>query len=354
MIFRVIFILAGLLAVAAPAWAVKIADVTRIGGQRTNVLTGMGLVYGLKGSGDGGDFLPAIKPLATMLGKFANPATIRDLQDVKNVALVSITATVSSNGVRDGDRLDVFVTSIGGASSLRGGRLFVTPLTGPVPGSGIYALAEGPIVIEDPSTPTVGRVVGGAVMETDLPARMIEGGRFTLVIEDPSASWTTASTIAKIINDAEGTGGESLAVAIDPKNVLVMIPPSEVERPDSFISRVQRLPLPMLPSEARVTINDRTGTMIVSGDVEISPVVISHKGLTITTIAPTPVPTPQAPVITTQEVVSLDPARLGGAKLQDLVSALDQLKVPAEDRIAIVKELHKIGKLHAKLIVEGQ
>ncbi|MCS7033962.1 MAG: flagellar basal body P-ring protein FlgI [Phycisphaerae bacterium] len=338
---------------AAPAHAVKIADITRIGGQRTNLLTGLGLVYGLKGTGDGGDFQPAIKPLATMLSKFSNPATVRELQEVNNVALVSITATVPSNGVRDGDRIDVYVTSIGAASSLRGGRLFVTPLTGPIPGSGIFALAEGPIVIEDPATPTVGRIVGGAVMETDLPAKYVENGRFTLIVEDPSASWTTASTIARIINDAEDAGGEPLAVAIDPKNIVVNIPEMERDRPDSFISRIQRLPVPMLPSEARVTINDRTGTMIVTGDVEISPCVISHKGLTITTITPQPVGTPQQPLVTESTVVSLDTTASGGAKLQDLVNALDQLKVPAEDRIAIVKELHKIGKLHAKLIVEG-
>jgi flagellar P-ring protein precursor FlgI len=350
---RLAVFIAILLTVAAPAAAVKIADITRIGGQRTNILTGLGLVYGLKGTGDGGDFQPAIKPLATMLGKFSNPATVRELKDVDNVALVSLTATVPGNGVRDGDHIDVYITSIGAASSLRGGRLFVTPLTGPIPGGGIFALAEGPVVIEDPATPTVGRIVGGAVMEADLPAKYIENGQFTLIIEDPSASWTIASTIAKIINDAEATSGEMLAEAIDPKNVVVTIPAIERERPDSFISRVQRLPLPLLPTEARVTINDRTGTMIVSGDVEISPVVISHKGLTITTITPAPVGTPQRPVVNTRDVIAMDTTAEGGAKLQDLVNALDQLKVPSEDRIAIVKELHRIGKLHAKLIIEG-
>jgi flagellar P-ring protein precursor FlgI len=108
----------------------------------------------------------------------------------------------------------------------------------------------------------------------------------------------------------------------------------------------------MLPTEARVTINDRTGTLIMTGDVEISPVVISHKGLTITTINPQPIPTPRNPVIDTKDVVALDTTNQGGGKLQDLVNALDQLRVPAEDRIAIVKELYKTGKLHAKLIEE--
>src|SRR5438477_1027106 len=157
-------------------FAVKVADVTRLGGQRTNALTGLVLVYGLKGTGDGGDFLPAIKPLASMLGKFADPATVLELQKVQNVALVSITATIPGNGVRDGDKIDLFVTSIGAATSLKGGRLFVTPMQGPLPGSGIFALAQGPVTLEDPSTPTVAKVSGGAVMEADLPAHYIDNG----------------------------------------------------------------------------------------------------------------------------------------------------------------------------------
>src|SRR5881227_2698931 len=124
----VTLILLATLLLGRSASAVKIADITRIGGQRTNVLTGLGLVYGLKGTGDGGDFLPAIKPLASMLGKFSDPATVQELSKVGNVALVSITATVPSNGVRNGDKLDVYVTSIGSAASLKNGRLFVTPL----------------------------------------------------------------------------------------------------------------------------------------------------------------------------------------------------------------------------------
>jgi flagellar P-ring protein precursor FlgI len=226
------------------------------------------------------------------------------------------------------------------------------PNGNPTPDGLPWALAQGPLVIEDPSTPTVARVPGGAVMEADLPAKYIEGGRFTLVLEDPSASWTTASTIAKIINDAEGNGAEALAVAVDPKNVVVTIPEIERQRPDSFISRVQRLPVPILPTEARVQINERTGTMVITGDVEISPVVISHKGLTISTITPPPVGTPRAPVITSKEVIAVDTTNTGGAKLQDLVDMLDRIKVPAEDRIVIVKELYKTGKLHAKVVFE--
>jgi flagellar P-ring protein precursor FlgI len=339
---------------AAPraALAVKVADVTRIGGTRTNILTGMGLVVGLKGTGDGGDFLPAIRPLAATLAKFNNQANLSELGNAKNVAVVMLTATVPANGVRAGDKLDVYVTSIGAAQSLKNGRLFVTPMQGPLPDKPmLLALSSGPIDPEDPSTPTVGVIKGGCVMEVDLLPRMIDqGGRFTLVIEEPSASWTMASNIAKVINDSED--GQVWAVAVDPKNVVVTIPPSERDRPDSFISRVQRLPVPLVAAEARVQLNSRTGTIVITGDVEISPVVISHKGLTITTVKPEPQPTPARPVVEQRDFVAIDPQNSGGAKLQDLLKALDQLKVPAADRIAIVRELHKTGKLHAKLIEE--
>jgi flagellar P-ring protein precursor FlgI len=349
---KLIAILLAFLLTASSARAVKVADITRISGQRSNILTGLGLIYGLKGTGDGGQFLPAIRPLAAMLGKLSNPANAAELGNVQNVALVSITATVPQNGVRDGDQLDIYVTSLGAATSLRGGRLFVTPLTGPMGGNDIYALAQGPIILEDPATPTVGVVKAGAVMEADLPAKYVENGKFTLILEDPSASWTMASTIAKAINEGESTNGEEIAIAIDPKNVEVTIPTIERNRPDSFISRVQRLPVALLPTEARVQINERTGTMIITGDVEISPVVITHHGLSISTVNPEPIPSPRSPVISNKDVIAVDTNNAGGAKLQDLVAALDRIKVSAEDRITIIKELYKTGKLHAKLIVE--
>lgn len=334
------------------AAATKIADITRIDGQRTNTIIGLGLVIGLKGTGDGGEFQPAIKPLAQMLGLFNDPASVTELNKVGNVALVSISATIPANGVRDGDKIDVYVSSIGKASSLKNGRLFTTPLKGPDPKSKeIYALASGPLTIEDPSNPVVGKIVGGCVMEQTLRAELVNNGRFILIIEDPSASWATASTIAKVINEyAEGESG-AMAIAVDPKNVVVTLPSIEVARPDSFIARIQSLPLPDISMEARVTINEKTGSLIFTGDVEISPVVIIHKGLTITVVPTNPGrPAPQLPTV--REAIPLDTSNSGGAKLQDLVNTLDQLKVPAEDRIEIVKQLHKTGKLHAKLITE--
>jgi flagellar P-ring protein FlgI len=344
------------LLVSAPAGAVKIADITRIGGERTNVLTGLGLVYGLKGTGDGGSFTPAIAPLRSMLAKFGDPVTVQQLNNAANVAVVMVTATVPGAGARDGDHLDVHLSSVGAAASLRGGRLFVTPMQGPLPGGPLLALAEGPVTIEDPSTPTVGVIraaAGGAVMEADLPARVIDSsGRFSLILDEYSASWGTASRIAKIINDSEAVNGETLASAIDGKNIIVSIPPNERDHPDSFIGRIQQLPVQMIATKARVTINQKTETIIMTGDVEISPVVISHNGLSISTIAPIPQPSPRNPIVTDHDAIAISTNGDSGGNLQDLVAAMEQLKVPAQDRIEIIEELYKTGKLHAELIEE--
>ncbi len=350
---RTIGIILAMLLMAAPAYGVKIADITRLDGQRTNTLLGYGLVMGLKGTGDSGDYGPAIRPVAEMLSKLGNKTDVRELTSVKNVALVMVTASIP-NGVRDGDKLDVIVASIGTASSLKGGQLFLTPLQGPVPGSGIFGMAEGPVTIEDTTTPTLGKVKGGLTMEADLPSPVIDDqGQITLILDEPAASWTMASTIAKIINDAEGTG-ETLAVAANAKNGVVQIPENERRNPASFISRVQQLPVRILDTEARVLINEKSKTIIITGDVEISPVVISCRGLTITTTTPPPIPTPRAPVTTEKTAVGLDTTRQGGARLQELVDALDMIKVTPEDRIAIIRELHKSGKLHAKLVEESR
>lgn len=357
MTFRAIpFLLAVLSALAMvnftarTADATRVGDITRLSNDRTNKLQGLGLVIGLKGTGDGGDYQPAIRPLAETLAKFSNAASVAELSKVKNVALVQIEAEIPVNA-RAGDKFDVKVASMGSASSLKGGRLFICPMMGPIPTGEVFALASGPVVLEDPSTPTTGIVRNGGQMETDIPVEMIDpGGRFTLVIDGPSASWATASMIATVINGEED--GSTWAVAIDPKNVVVTIPPSQREAPDIFIARVQGMPMPRVPVEARVTINDRTGTMILTGDVTISPVIITHNGLTISTRLPAVQPTERTPVIKSEEWLKLDPDAAGGAKLQDLLSALDQLKVPAADKISIVQQLHKTGKLHAKLIVE--
>ena len=359
-------ILAVAVLIAAPADAVRIGDVTHIKGQRTNQLNGMGLVVGLAGTGDGGKYLPAIRPLAAMLTQFANPVLSMDeLKNARNVAVVMVEATLPEYGAREGDRLDVRVTSIGAAKSLQGGRLLITPLQGPHKADKrIYALASGPLHVQNTLTPTVAVINQGATLEADIVYNWIDdSNQITLVLEDAHAGWAMAHAIAQTIRELSSEPGRvsAIARAVDPKNVVVTIPQTDRANPASFIAWVEGQDLLLPQSEARVKINRRTGTIIVSGDVEISPVAISHKGLTISTAgSPTGRQGEEGFVaIDTQKPgdgrsadSDAGATRRGDTRMADLIDALNQLKVPVEDRITIIEELHKTGKLHARLVVE--
>ncbi len=358
---------AALSALARPAAAgTRVSDVARIGGGQTNVLTGMGLVVGLNGTGDGAAYLPAIRPLAQLLSHYGNAATANELAGSgANVAIVMVTATIPADGTHKGSHLDVRVSSVGAAKSLGGGQLYMVslfdstgrPLKLHDPATGVeyespWATANGYVHVENEATPTTGIVDGGATMETNVFPRFVDAhGQFTLVLNDAKASWQTAGAIAKLVNEMADTG-EVVAVAGNPKNVLVRIPVAERDRPDAFIANVLKLPVPTGPVQARVRINRRTGTMVITGDVEIAPSVISHKGLTITTT--TPPPSPRTPQTLTKSSVPIDTTGTGGAKLQDLAAAFDQLKVPADDRLEIVKELYALGQLNATLVIDGE
>jgi flagellar P-ring protein precursor FlgI len=347
-------LLAALVVLASPIQAaVKISDITRLHGERRNMLVGWGLVFGLNGTGDGGAFLPAMRPLMEMHKKLYNPVSLPELGNAKNVAIVMVTVELPASGVANGDKLDVRVMSSGAASSLEGGRLIMAPLFGPNPEMGVFGQATGDIELEKSTAPNHGIIRQGAAIDVDLPVKVIdETGHLTLVLEDASAHRVTASSIARIINDAEGGNGDQIAIALDGKNVVVAIPLNEQTRSNDFIARIQQLPVRMMPTEARVVVNRKTGTIVITGDVEISPVVISHRGMTITTVSPAPVPTARNPVTNEKRAMSIDTIGTGGPKLRDLVDALDAIKVPADDRISILEQLAKSGYLHAKLVVE--
>jgi len=361
------------------AMAVKISDITHLQGTRTNRLTGMGLVVGLSGTGDGGEYLPVMRPLMQFYKRMAMPVvSAEEFEDVENVAIVAVEVVLPENGVREGERLDVHVSSVGPAESLKGGRLLMTPLTGPNPDDGqIWATAAGPITLEDEDILTVGRISQGATLERNWVHTYMVPGRqlpieirnrtwirpderyVTFVIDESHAEWAISDTIAETINREEsnpdlatGDVRNQIALAVDPRTVLVRVPAQELENPAPFLARLEGLQLFMPYTEARVTINRKTGSIIVTGDAEIYPVAITIGGLTITTTTPEPEPTPELPRVEQGDWTKVDPEQKGGTNLNDLVSALNQLRVPIEDRIAIIEELHKIGKLHATLIVE--
>lgn len=338
---------------AGPALATRIADVTHLKGRRDNRLQGLGLVVGLPGSGDGGKYAPSVQALGSMLAKYESTVPLEALKDTKNVAIVALEVVLPENGVREGDRVDVQVNAIGAAKSLVGGRLLLSPLQGPDLGS-IYALASGQIVIPDLKSPTGGFIRQGATMEADVTHLYIDSGRMTLVLEDAHASWALSSTIAQMINEEMSQAGQvrRLARAIDPKNVEVVIPPNELPDPAAFIAAVESVELFLPPAEARVTINRRKGTVVITGEVEIGAALISYNGMTISTVQPPPQPTPENPIVTENAVAVIDPQKRGGSRLQDLVDALNALRVPARDLIAIIEDLKRSGKLLAKVVVE--
>ncbi len=344
-----------ILSLTAPAAATKIADVTHLQGRRQNQLVGYGLVVGLPGTGDGGKYLASILQLQSMLAKFEIPVPASALADTKNVAIVMLEATIPENGVREGDRIDVRVNSTGAAKSLAGGYLVMTPLQGPGLDR-IFALASGPVRLPDARIKTSGIIVQGATMEADVIHNYIsDDWEITLVIEDVHASHALASVIAQVVNEGASEIGRvrRIATAVGPKNVVVLIPQEERDDPADFIARVEAAELLMPPGEARIVINRQTSTIAVGESVEIGPAVISHKGMSIMTTQPPVEPTVEQPVVQEQHAVGIEaPKRSGnGTKLKDLVDALNQLNVPSNEIIEIVENLHRLGKINAKLVI---
>ncbi|MBN1341937.1 MAG: flagellar basal body P-ring protein FlgI [Phycisphaerae bacterium] len=365
---------------ADAARAAKISDVSRLKGCRTNKLVGHGLVLGLKGTGDGDKYAPAIRPLVQVLEQFANPVLNQeDLKNTKNVAIVIVEVTLPENGVREGDRVDVQVSAIGASKSLIGGRLLITPLLQGADKSDttVYAMASGALVT-DVEHPTTAVIKEGATLEVSILHNYLAQGRelehhstllkpedyyLTLVLNDVHAEWSMANTVAQIINQEAAFPAQDnkdkqasqeqreLAFALDPKNVVVRVPTHEVRNPASFIAWIEGLDLLMPASEAKILVSRKEGTIVVTGDVEIAPVIISHNGLTINTWVPEPPkPTAAAPKLEEHSWVSMDPQRRGGTKLTELVDALNKLKVPARDRIGIIEKLYKSGKILARWV----
>ncbi len=349
------------LGVTTSAIATRVSDVTHLKGRRQNTLTGYGLVVGLPGTGDGGKYAPAILQLQSVLEKFHIPVPYAELKNTKNVAIVNIEATLPENGVREGDRVDVRVSSSGSAKNLYGGVLIPTPLQGPGLDE-IFAFASGPIRLTDPKIKTSGIIAGGATMEADVVHNYIvcdeQTGAYeiTLVLEDVHASAALAAVIAEMINEtaSEICQVRKIARAADPKNVVVQIPGSEMADPFGFVARIESTELLMPQGEARIVINRKTETIIVGDGVEIGPAVIAHGGMTITTVRPSPKPTIEEPAIGREHAVLINAPEQNrrGTKLRDVVDALNKLNVPAKDIIQIIEELYRSGKVRGKLVIQ--
>jgi len=395
----------------APAMPVqsRIGDVTKLKGQSTNVLIGAGLVTGLDGTGDGGQYAPAMRALAEMMQRLAAPVVSMDeLRDADNVAIVSLEVVVPETGAREGDRLDVHVTSMGAAKSLKGGRLLVTPLIYHEPHvRGVFATCRGPLRMVNPESETAAVIDDGATLEQDVMLSFLASGSdlltqfghprardhsvddrsgvstrggwiepaeryVTLVIDDRHAGWALASEIADTIDTELSLAADRdrVAVAVDPRNVVVLVP--ESQSPAQWISEIESLALLMPEGAARVTIDRKSGTIVVSGNATISPVIVSQKGLTISVLNDQsvddrePPPDPLNPVLEPPNLLGGDPRMNSGAqglgsgggggpsggeaRVSNLLVALNRLQVPIEDRIAVLSEINRMGRLHAELL----
>jgi len=368
----IVAVLLVLLTMAAPATAARIDSLVRLQGDDGSELIGIGLVVGLKGTGDGGDFLPAMRPLAGMLKRLQDPIAIeKELKNANNVAIVTVSVTVPPAGAHAGDKLDVRVSAVA-AKSLKGGRLFIMPLHSHDPRDKdpndpgqlmVYGYAQGDLTLDDETTPTqavirAGKTGGGQLTADFVPeifALDANGNKtFSLLVQPSKAGFGMATAIADQINEevSPQTDGKPVATAVDATTILVQIPKAEAAKPAQFVSRIMQLPVPRLPGMAKVIINSKTKTIIFTGDVDIAPTVISHNGLTITVPAMGAAPAATGPAGTPANSAAVDSRKQGMAKLTDLINAFNTLNVKPEDRITIVKQLHESGALDCQLQID--
>lgn len=349
----------------AQAPTVRLKDIAQVRGVRSNQLIGYGIVVGLEGTGDSNGALFTVQSIANMLERFGitvSPSAIK----VKNVAAVMVTAELPPFA-RAGNTIDVVVSSIGDARSLQGGTLLQTPLRGA--DGNVYAVAQGPISIGgfnfggggarvQRNHTTVGRIPNGALIEREVPSSFLQGDSgLTIQLNQPD--FTTA---ARVVSSIRSAFPNLTVQALDPSTIRVLLDPQSAVDPVMLIAALETLSV--LPDiKARVVVNERTGTVVVNGDVRVAPVAIAHGGITVrvqTTFEvsqPPPLSSGQTQVVPqTQVDASEEPARMvylrDGASVESLVKALNALGVSPRDLIAILQSLKAAGALHAEIEVQ--
>lgn len=362
--WRAIALLAVALIVTTPlpARAARLRDLCEVQGARGNLLKGVGIVVGLSGTGDSAGAAPIAQQ--RMLERLdIDVKSIKEMSS-KNAAIVAVTATIPAFA-KEGTRIDVKVDSLYDCKSLEGGMLLETHLRGPGLGDTVYAVAQGPISVggfnADKSGGasvrknhvTSGRIPLGANIEQEVPSSITDGQRMVLLLKRPDFS--TASNIQKKVNELVGEGA---ATAMGGGAVRVTIPEDSQSDLVGFIARLEEIDVPTaIP--ARVVINERTGTIVVGGDVIVKPCQVAHGSLTIK-IATTPAVTPALPFTdanpvvtetTTLEAEEQEAALMpvSGTSAGDVAQALNRLRVTPRDMISIFQALREAGALEADL-----
>ncbi len=339
---------------------VRIKDMAKIEGARNNQLIGYGLVVGLDGTGDTQQTQFTTQSIVNMLKRLGVDIPQGKLK-VKNVAAVIVTANLPPF-VRPGTQIDVIVSSLGDCKSLQGGTLLQTPLQGA--NGGVYAVAQGSVSVGgflaggsgnsvSKNHTTVGRIPSGAIVEQSVPTTLTENDMVNVLLSEPD--FMTAVRVAKAIDSRLGPGS---ATALDAATVQVKA--NGQQNVTALVADIGELSVEQ-SSVAKVIVNERTGTVVIGGSVQMSPVAISHGNLTVEVSTefevsqPEPVSTAGQTIVVPQGTVTAneDKARLiemkPGATLEELVKALNELKVTPRDLIAILQALKQAGALHAEL-----
>lgn len=341
-------------ALAAPT--VRIKDVAKVQGVRSNQLVGYGLVVGLNGSGDS-DKTSAIQSVANLLKTFGVTVNTSQLK-AKNVAAVMITAQLPPF-VKSGDTIDITVSSMGDAKSLQGGTLLQAPLQ--AANGNVYAVAQGALSTggfsagnsQQKNFPTVGSVPNGAIVERDVPMQISAGGTINLALVQPD--FTTATRITEAINVNFG----AIAYARDPGTVTVTVPSQYGNNVVAFVASLEDLPVTP-DAIAKIVINERTGTVVMGSNVAVSEVAVAQGGLSIKISREKQVSQPPSfsngtTVVTEKKTVEVDekPSNLivlpSSSNIGDVVNALNAVGATPRDIIAILQAMKAAGALHADL-----
>lgn len=347
------------------AFAERIKDLASLAGVRSNQLVGYGLVVGLNGTGDQTTQAPfTVQSLKNMLANLGVVLPPNLNLQLKNIAAVSIQADLPPFA-KVGQNIDVTVSSIGNAKSLRGGSLLMAPLRGA--DGQVYAMAQGNVAVgglgiesEGSSVtvnvPSSGRIPNGATVERTVPTSFSDNG--PLVLNLFQSDFTTAQRMVEKINSTFGYG---VAMALDATSIQVRGPVDSGQRV-SFVSALENLVINPAETAAKVIVNSRTGTVVIGQNVRVSPAAISHGSLTVTIASnpivsqPTPLSGGRTAVVPRSDITVTEQKNHmflfnPGVALDDIVRAVNKVGATPSDLVAILEALRSAGALRAELIV---
>jgi len=326
---------------------VRVKDIYRIDGLRENQLIGYGLIVGLDGTGDSKKTLFTNASVVNMLERLGVTVDSEKM-GVKNVAAVMVTAELGPFA-REGDRIDVTVSSLGDAKTIEGGILLQTPLL--AANKEVFAVAQGPISIggsneallsgQTENFPTVARMPGGAIIEKTLTSSLLKNGMISLILD--RADFTNASRLVKAINSKFG---DSTALATDASLVNIAVPRNYKNDLVGFVAELEMVTLTP-DSLPKVVINERTGTIVIGENVRISQVAISHGNLSLTVRAVEKISGEKTEVEKRERNIILQ----GSVAVSDIVIALNKIGATPRDITAIFQAIKAANALHAQLVL---